>query len=131
MVQDLIDETFAKFKDVVATGRRSANKANYPEGRALVDDWQSYADGRVFSGKQAHELGFVDELGTMETAVQRARTLTGISDANLIEYHQPFNFENFLNLFGKSDARAIKVDLGFDAPKIKAGNLYYITPLVL
>ena len=36
------------------------------------------ADGRVYTGIQAHELGLVDTLGTYEQAVQIAAELAGI-----------------------------------------------------
>ena len=70
MIQSLIDETFEKFKKVVAEGRQFANEKNGDEGRKLVENWKEYADGRVLSGKQAYEYGFVDELGNFETAVE-------------------------------------------------------------
>ena len=44
------------------------------EGRALREDWGRYADGRILSGKDAYDLGFVDELGTFEDAVKRGCT---------------------------------------------------------
>jgi len=37
-----------------------------------------YAQGRVWTGKQALELGLIDDLGGMETAVRHMRELTGI-----------------------------------------------------
>ncbi|MBC8002478.1 MAG: signal peptide peptidase SppA [Opitutaceae bacterium] len=133
MIQDLIDETFQKFKNVVADGRAFANKSNGKEGRKLVENWQSYADGRIVSGKQAYDLGFVDELGNFETAVERAQTIAGIPDANLIQYQAPFHLGNILRLFGESQARSqtIKIDLGLDFPKLKAGQTYFILPTAL
>ena len=133
MIQDLVNETFQKFKSVVADGRGHANKSNGKEGRKLVDNWQDYADGRIVSGKQAYELGFVDELGNFETAVERAQTIAGIADANLIQYQAPFHLGNLLRLFGESQARSqtLKIDLGFDFPKLKAGQTYFILPTAL
>src|SRR5216117_3175878 len=58
MVQALIDETFKKF---VADGRKYAHEHNGSGGRELAERWEDYADGRVLSGKQAYDLGFVDE----------------------------------------------------------------------
>lgn len=40
---------------------------------------EQYADGRIFTGRQALEYGFVDSLGTMEDAVSLAAKLGGIS----------------------------------------------------
>jgi ClpP class serine protease len=39
---------------------------------------RSFADGRIYSGKQAHALKMVDELGGFEEAVEAAAKLSGI-----------------------------------------------------
>lgn len=134
MVQDLIDETFGKFKKVVAEGRQRANKANQnsgESGRKLVADWEQYADGRIFSGEQAYKHGFVDELGNWETAKERALTLAGIRNANFIQYQPEFSFANLFQLFGKSEKTTLKVDLGVSAPAVKPGYLYFLSPSYL
>ena len=131
MVQALIDETFKKFKQVVADGRKSAHEQNGAEGRALADEWEDYADGRVLSGKQAYELGFVDELGNFDTAVERARDLARINNANLVQYVRPFDLGNLFRLFGQSESRAVKIDLGVQLPKLQVGRLYFLSPTVV
>jgi protease IV len=132
MVQALIDETFEKFKDVVKTGREHAAGLNSGKGKTLVDDWQDFADGRILSGKQALNFGFVDELGNFEAAVNRAEIIAGIPSANLVEYRIPFDIGSVLGrIFGKSDVPAIKVDLGMDLPKLEAGRMYFITPMAV
>ena len=131
MVQALIDETFERFKKVVAEGRKRANEQNGGEGRKLADDWGDYADGRVLSGRQAYELGFVDELGNFDTAVERARDLAKISNANLVQYERPFDLGNLFRLFGETDSRAVKIDLGVQLPKLQVGRLYFLSPTVL
>jgi protease-4 len=132
MVQALIDETFNKFKQVVKTGREHAASLNNGQGKTLVDDWQDYADGRILSGKQALNFGFVDELGNFHAAVDRAQKIANISSANLVEYRMQFDLGSVLShILGKSDAPAIKVDLGMDLPKLKAGLPYYILPTVV
>jgi protease-4 len=131
MVQQLVDETFEKFKSVVADGRRYANQTNKSAGepgRELSANWKDYADGRVLSGKQAYELGFVDEMGDFETAVARARKLAQIDKANLIEYQPVFDLSNLLRLFGKSDVGRIKIDWGVELPRLEAGHLYFLAP---
>ena len=45
------------------------------ESAELASDWESYADGRIFSGTEAKRLGFVDELGNFDVAVKRAKKL--------------------------------------------------------
>src|SRR5215472_5065207 len=52
MVQTLIDETYGRFTNVVATGRSQAhtkNKDLKEKGRSLDPNWPDYADGRVLS----------------------------------------------------------------------------------
>ncbi|HZL43660.1 MAG TPA: signal peptide peptidase SppA [Verrucomicrobiae bacterium] len=129
MVQGLIDETYARFEEVVAEGRDAAHRKNQAQGKVLANNWKDYADGRVFSGSQAYDLGFVDELGNFRDAVKRAKKIAGIAqDANLIQYRQRYDLSDVFRLFGKSKAPVIKVDLGMDIPKLDAGCLYFLCP---
>lgn len=65
--QSMINDIFEQFINAVATGRgRDAS-----EIRAL-------ADGRVFTGRQAKDLGLVDRLGDLHDAVLLAGELSGI-----------------------------------------------------
>ena len=96
----------------------------------MSSEWKDFADGRVLSGREAYQLGFVDELGNWETAVKRARTLSGIATANLVTYQPPFDLGNLFRIFGKSDAKGIKIDLGIDLPRIQPG-LYYLAEAFL
>lgn len=67
LLQGLIDDVHAQFVDSIAAGRHlDAQKV-----RAL-------ADGRIFTGRQARDLGLVDELGSLEAAIRRAGELGGI-----------------------------------------------------
>jgi protease-4 len=127
MVQGLIDETFERFKDVVADGRSTAHDANKKEGRALAENWEDFADGRVISGTQAKELGFVDENGDFDDAVDRAMDIVHVSSANLVEYRERYDLSNFLSMFGESSkAHDIKLNLGVEAPKLRAGLMYFL-----
>jgi len=128
MVQGLIDETYATFTNIVCTGRTQAHQKNGNEGRALADNWTSFVDGRVLSGKQALDLGFVDQLGDFDDAVKAAKRIGKIQDgANLIEYRERYDLSNFLSMFGQSgQAHDIKLDMGLDIPKLQAGALYFL-----
>ena len=129
MVQGLIDETYRKFKDVVAAGRDAAHTKNKKEGRALALDWTNYADGRVLSGTQAYNLGFVDEIGDFQDAVDHAKQIAGIREANLIEYRERYDISNLLRLLGQSElSHSVKLDLGMELPKLQAGELYFLSP---
>jgi protease IV len=131
MVQKLIDETYDKFKTVVAEGRGFAHDKNKGEGQVLARDWEDYADGRVLSGREARQLGFVDELGDFDDAAERAKDIAGVSKADLIEYRVRYDLSDFFRMFGKSDAHGVKVDLGVEMPKIEAGRLYFLSPTYL
>jgi protease IV len=134
MVQGLIDETYEKFKDVVANGRAAAHDLNKKEGKnpddkgkELADNWEDFADGRVVSGTEALEHGFVDELGDFDDAVDRAQKIAHISDCNLIEYRERYDLSNFLSMFGQSEkAHDIKLQLGAETPKLRAGLMYFL-----
>ncbi|MEB3242680.1 MAG: signal peptide peptidase SppA [Cyanobacteriota bacterium] len=67
LLQDLIDSSYSQFVAAVAEGRR------LPEEQV-----RTFADGRVFSGAQAKELGLVDALGDEEAARRLAAELAGL-----------------------------------------------------
>ena len=96
------------------------------EGPLMVDAVHRY--GRIFSGEQAWELGLVDELGDMDRAFERAKSLAGLPDAKLIAYEQPFSFSSLFRIQSAlpSDSQ-IKLDLGLDIPGLEAGRLYFIS----
>jgi protease-4 len=67
ILQDLIDVSYQQFVQTVAEGRQLD-----------VETVRSFADGRVFTGQQALELGLVDRLGTEEDARRWAAELAGL-----------------------------------------------------
>ncbi|MCP5804339.1 S49 family peptidase, partial [Klebsiella pneumoniae] len=90
-----------------ADGRKLANgknSSNPDPGRPLSDKWTNFADGRILSGREAYDLGLVDELGNLETAVKRALKFANIPEANLVTYQEPFGLADMLGILGKSDA---------------------------
>lgn len=130
LVQDMVMETFERFKSVVREGRSRAAAANGGEGRKLIDQWEDYADGRILSGKEAHRLGLVDELGDFEVAFKRALDLADIDSARLVTYRRPPGLGMLFRLLGESDAGAstVKLDLGLQIPRLEAGRLYFLPP---
>lgn len=131
IIQDMINSTYERFKEVVKTGRERAWKENQGNGRELMENWVQYADGRVITGEQAFEYGFVDETGTFDVAVDRAMKLAGISDASLVEFREPERLFSFLNLLGETRARNLKLDLGLDFPRLRTGRLYFLSSTIL
>jgi len=67
LVLDMLLDVYEQFVEAVAESRKMP-----------IEKVRKYADGRVFSGRQAQEYGFVDALGTQSDAIRRAATLAGI-----------------------------------------------------
>jgi protease IV len=83
ILQDLIDTSYGQFVQTVAEARKLE-----------VDAVKRFADGRVFTGQQAVELGLVDRLGTEEDARRWAAELAGLdpekAKCTVIEEPKPF-----------------------------------------
>jgi protease-4 len=75
ILQGVVDGFYARFVEVVARGRR------LPEERV-----RALADGRIYSGVEAKELGLVDDVGHLEDALAAAKELAGIKDAAVVAY---------------------------------------------
>jgi protease-4 len=76
IMQDMVDEYYEQFIDVVAE-RRSLTK----------EEVRNLATGQLYTGTKAKELGLVDELGDLDTAIEWALDLAGLESA-VIEYYQ-------------------------------------------
>ena len=60
------------------------------DGRGLPEDSiRSMAEGRVWTGAMAHELGLVDELGGLDTALRLAAEKAGLDDYTVVRYPEP------------------------------------------
>lgn len=67
MIEGLLSDVQGQFVNAVAEGRNLS-----------VEKVEKIADGRVFSGARAKELGLVDKLGNFQDAVDLAKEVTGI-----------------------------------------------------
>ncbi len=67
LFQIVVDDVHQQFVEAVAQGR------NIDEAEV-----RQYADGRIYSGRQAKNLHLVDELGTLQDAVVYAASTVGI-----------------------------------------------------
>jgi protease-4 len=72
IIQSLIDKTYGEFKSRVATGRHLK-----PE---FVD---SIAQGHVYSGTQAKQLGLVDQIGNLDDAIALAAKKANVDKYSL------------------------------------------------
>jgi len=67
ILQEMIDTSYQQFVKTVAEGRQLSEETV-----------RTFADGRIFTGQQALELGVVDRLGTEEDAQRWAAELVGL-----------------------------------------------------
>jgi protease-4 len=67
LLQGLVDDVYAQFVEAVAAGRKMTPEKVRP-----------LADGRVYSGRQALQLGLIDEIGDLDAAIAAAGRLAGI-----------------------------------------------------
>jgi protease IV len=83
-LQSVIDDLYARFVEVVKEGRK----------KLTVEQIRRLADGRIYSATQAEKLGLVDEIGSLDSSVRRARELAGLSSARIVTYHRPREYTN-------------------------------------
>jgi protease-4 len=86
ILQNVLDDVHNQFIMAVSEGR----KKKFEEIKKL-------ADGRIFTGRMAKELGLVDELGNLQDAIMLAGKLTGIKgEPQVIEKKEKFSFFDIL-----------------------------------
>ena len=74
------------------------------EGRGMTTEAiEKIAEGRVWTGAAAKELGLVDELGGLEKAVNIAAEKAGVESYSIISYPSESNFLSTLMNEGKED----------------------------
>ncbi|MDK2848485.1 MAG: protease [Desulfuromonadales bacterium] len=95
ILQGVIDDVYDQFVSAVAEGRNLS-----------VEKVRNLADGRIFTGRQAKEIGLVDELGGMQDAVGIAKDLAGISGEPKLVY-PPKDKENLLKYFVEESASQV------------------------
>jgi protease-4 len=84
----LMNEIFEQFLNAVAEGRHKK-----------VEEIRPLADGRVFSGKQAQQLGLIDETGNFRTSINslmKLASLTGDPELVYPEKKSEFPLLDFL-----------------------------------
>ncbi len=100
--QDLVDEGYNDFVEVIEANRPAlkgkllepmkmkAVRAG-PVGADGLAEYSRYrADGGIWTARQAKAAGLIDDIGSLEEAIDRALTLADLNqDALVIEYERP------------------------------------------
>jgi protease-4 len=85
MMEDIYDQFLTK----AIKGRARAGK------KFTRADFSKYAEGRIWTGRQAKEIGLVDELGTLDDAIADAKAMAKLSktaDVELLILPKPRTF---------------------------------------
>jgi protease-4 len=75
ILQGMVDCYYNQFVEVVVKGR------GLPEERV-----RTLADGRVYTGIDAHKLGLVDQVGYLDDAIDLAKQMACLKDAWVVAY---------------------------------------------
>jgi len=120
IMQGMVDEYYEQFIDVVSEGRELSK-----------EEVRNLATGQIYTGTEAKELGLVDELGDLNTAIDLAAELAGI-EAPKVEYYQPHRV-TLWSLLGLADSIKTRIS-GLSAQDIillEILNHNYREPLFL
>ena len=97
LLQEMIMDTYEQFVEAVLDGRP-----------VVEEEIRPYLDGRIFTGRQAYELGLVDQLGNINAAIEKAAEMAGMTEVP-DQLYEPVKERPglFTLLFGESAARAL------------------------
>ncbi len=87
LLQTVLSNVYDQFVDAISEGRNMDREDILP-----------YADGRIFSGDQARDYGFVDRLGDLNDAIQLAAGMAGIEGRPTVVKKERHKV-SFLDLF--------------------------------
>lgn len=91
LIQEYIDAFYEVFMDRVAEGRKLSK-----------DRVRQIAEGRIYTGRQALDLGLVDRLGGLDDAVESAREYANIpksAELKIVHYPRPSSIGEMLEGF--------------------------------
>ncbi|MFS0864537.1 signal peptide peptidase SppA [Fredinandcohnia sp. 179-A 10B2 NHS] len=90
IMQDMVDNAYQGFVDVIASGR------NMSEGRV-----REIADGRIYDGRQAKEIDLIDELGFFEDTIEGMKKDHNLENASVVEYSANYGFGSLFTMSAK------------------------------
>ena len=94
--QSIIDEAYAQFTSIVATGRKLTSEEVWP-----------LADGRIYTAAQAKNCGLIDEVCTYEESLASIKKETGVKSVYTFAYKSTVTVKDvILGLAAKLDPSA-------------------------
>jgi protease IV len=100
--QDIVEDSFDQFLEVVSKERKMDK-----------EKLKEFANGRVFTGRQAKEIGLIDSLGTYEDAIKIAAKMGNIEgEPSIVKERQRLSLaERILDGFTNNEIKSIKDEL--------------------
>ena len=109
--QGLVDSAFDRFVQIVAEGRGLSER-----------EVRKIADGRVYDGSQALDIGLVDKIGDLDQAISEMASENGLQDPMVIENNDVMS--SFNSLFSKAmDLKKESSDLAILDKMIKENDM--------
>ena len=116
-VESMVMQVYERFLGIVSRAR------NLPADGLR----ETFADGRIITGKDAKEAGLVDQLGYVEDAYDKARALANAPEAGVIRYQSGINFQRLLRLIGAGAQSKVQVQLdGAPRFRLQPGQAYLL-----
>jgi protease-4 len=97
LIKRVLDDVHSQFIEAVSSGRGME-----------VEDVAKVADGRIFSGTQAKELGLVDQLGNMSDAINLGAELAGIEGKPPVVYTKKRVYGLWGTIFGETAGQSYR-----------------------
>ena len=101
ILQSGVDSTYLNFKRMVATGRNMT-----------VEQVEEIAQGRIWIGAKAKEIGLVDEIGGIDEAIKGAVELSGLKAYEISEYpkQKPSILDGIITNLTEETAASVKAE---------------------
>jgi protease-4 len=91
MLQDMINESYESFVDIIE------------EGRGMTEaEVKKVADGRIMNGRQAIEAGLADDYGYLEDVIEAVRKDFDLENAEVMQYEYPSGFTSLFSMKAQS-----------------------------
>lgn len=101
ILQSGVDSTYLNFKRMVAAGRNMT-----------VEQVEEIAQGRIWIGAKAKEIGLVDEIGGIDEAIKGAVELSGLKAYEISEYpkQKPSILDGIITNLTEETAASVKAE---------------------
>ncbi|MGI8383052.1 signal peptide peptidase SppA [Robertmurraya sp. P23] len=97
ILQTMINNSYEGFVDVIASGRGLSE-----------EEVRTIADGRIYDGRQAKEIGLIDDFGYFEDVTEAMKKNEKLAGAQVVSYSENFGFGS---LFSMAASKMVGKDL--------------------